>query len=104
MINHLLIPEFLCASVFVCAYVIVHVSDVCMCECICVCVCVCVCGSVYMCSNYEASSMIMEITLMAFPIHTKRTTQASHTYLLYMFNVIMLSFHVPGDSPPGTTD
>ena len=66
--------------------------------------CVCVCGSVYMCSNYEASSMIMEITLMAFPIHTKRTTQASHTYLLYMFNVIMLSFHFPGDSPPETTD
>ena len=24
------------------------------------CVCVCVCGSVYMCSNYEASSMIFE--------------------------------------------
>ena len=57
-----------------------------------------------MCSNYETSSMIMEITLMAFPIKTKRTTQTSHTYLLYMVNVIVLSFHVPGDSPPGTTD
>ena len=100
MINHLLIPEFLCESAFVCTYVIVHVSDVCMYECI----CVCVCGSVYMCSNYEASNMIKEITLMAIPIQTKRTTQISQTYLLYMVNLIMLSFHVPGDSPPGTTD
>ena len=57
-----------------------------------------------MCSNYEASSTNMEITLMAFPIQTNRTTQTSHTYLLYMANAIMLSFHVPGDSPPETTD
>ena len=79
------------------------VMCVCVYVCVCMCVCVCVHGSVYVCSNYEASSMIMEITLMAFPIKTKRTTQTSHTYLMYMFNVIMLSFHVPGDSHPGTT-
>ena len=79
-----------------------HVCDVCVY--VCVYVCVCAHGSVYVCSNYEASSMIMEITLMAFPIKTKWTTQISHTYLLYMVNVIMLSFHVPGDSPPWTTD
>ena len=81
-----------------------HVCDVCVYVCMCMCVCVHVHGSVYVCSNYEASSMIMEIILMAFPIKTKRTTQTSHTYLLYMVNVIMLSFHIPGDSPPGTTD
>ena len=80
-----------------------NVCNVCVCMFVFVCVCVCVHGSVYVCSNYEASSMIMEITLMAFPIKTKRTTQISHTYLLYMVNVIMLSFHVPGDFPPGTT-
>ena len=57
-----------------------------------------------MCSDYEASSMIMEITLMVWPIQTERTTQTSHTYLLYMVNVIMLSFHLPLDSPPKTTD
>ena len=79
-----------------------HVCDVCVY--VCGCMCVCVHGSVYVCSNYEASSMIMEITLMAFPIKTKRTTQTSHTYLLYMVNVIMLSFDVLGDSPPWTTD
>ena len=77
-----------------------HVSDLCVYECM----CVCVCGSVYMCSNYEASSMIMEISLIAFPIQTKSTTQTSQTYLFYVVNFIMLSFHVPGDSPPGTTD
>ena len=103
MFNHLLIPEYLCASVFVCPYLIVHVCNVCVCICVCVYVCVCM-GVCNVCSNYEASSIIMEITLMAFPIKTKRTTQISHTYLLYMVNIIMLSFHVPGDSPPWTTD
>ena len=57
-----------------------------------------------MCSDYETSSVIMEITLMACPIQTERTTQTSHTYLLYMVNVIMLSFHLLVDSPPKTTD
>ena len=55
-------------------------------------------------SDYEASSMIMEITLMACPIQTERTTQTSHMYFLYMVNIFMLSFHVPGDSPPDITD
>ena len=56
-----------------------------------------------MCSDYEASSIIMEITLMACPIKTEKTTQTSHTYLFYMVNVIMFFFHVPGYSPPETT-
>ena len=57
-----------------------------------------------MCNDYEASSIIMEITLMVFPIQTERTTQTSHTYHLYMVNIITLSFHVPGYTPPETTD
>ena len=57
-----------------------------------------------MCNDYEASSMIMEITLMACPIQTERTTQTSHTYLFYMINVFMHSFHLLVDSPPKTTD
>ena len=57
-----------------------------------------------MCNDYEVSSMIMEITLMACPIETERTTQTSHTYLLYMVKVIMLSFHLPVDSLPKTND
>ena len=57
-----------------------------------------------MCNDYEASSIIMEITLMVFPIQTERTTQTSHKYHLYIVNIITLSFHVPGYSPPETTN
>ena len=68
---------------------------ICNCACVrCVCVCVCVCGSVYVCSNYEASSMIMEISLMAFPIQTKKTTQICiwliSSCFLFMFRVTLL--------------
>ena len=55
-------------------------------------------------SDYEASSMIMEITLMACLIQTERTTQTSNMYFLYKVNIFMLSFHVPGDSPPDISD
>ncbi len=60
-----------------------HVCDVCVCVCMRVCMCVCVHGSVYVCSNYEASSMIMEITLMAFPIKTEDYTDITHVPLVY---------------------
>ena len=48
MFNQLVIPECLCASVFVCPYVILHVRDVCV-YVVCVCVYVCVCMGVCTC-------------------------------------------------------